>query len=97
MSDNIKLDDYDGEILVGLSAVLAFSAGKTVERDYAYLTWSRGKTTGEFYYLVEGKVVSGVKFTDGTLLVVSAYDEAGYSELTPGAGTRVYFYALRPR
>jgi hypothetical protein len=74
--------------LSGLMEVLAFTAGRVPVRAYSEYELPPELPTHR------NKTGSAVEFDNGDILACIAYDLGDYSELTPGDGVELEFYAI---
>lgn len=79
-------------LLSGLMEVLAFVGGRVPVKEYAPFDEPPGlpRIRGE-------RTLSTVEFENGDILVCVAHDEGDYSDLTPGDGIQMAFYAITPQ
>lgn len=84
-------------MLSGLMEVLAFVAGRVPIKKYERTYAEEWVEPPGMERLPSNRTFSGVGFENGDILVCAAYDEGDYSDLTPGAGVQVIFYAITPQ
>lgn len=79
-------------LLFGLMEVLTFVAGRVPVKEYALFEEPPGLPR-----LTSNRTLRAVEFENGDILVAVAYDEGDYSDLTPGDGVKMAFYAITPQ